>query len=249
MHKQVTKYEPNWVYDKLISFCETEEEKGYALAHKKRFSFIVNDVASHIKPKMRVANIGLSILDPLFNEIITGLDASYTSLIPNLHYLENLKNPYYNSVKTEFYNVIDQNVAESKTNINFDLVIFYETLEHILAPDEVVFSNIYKILRPGGMLVGSVPNAVSVHKRFAALLGRNIHWSKRSIVDGVFGGYGHIREYTTSEIRELLTQKFKVKKIYGLNPYGTKRNKFIELIRDVMPTDLKEVILFEAEKV
>jgi SAM-dependent methyltransferase len=53
----------------------------------------------------------------------------------------------------------------------FDAVVVGEILEHVRFPDEVV-GEIRRVLRPGGVVVGSVPNAFRLKNRLTFLLGR-----------------------------------------------------------------------------
>jgi SAM-dependent methyltransferase len=53
---------------------------------------------------------------------------------------------------------------------SFDAVVAGELLEHLRFPDELV-AEIRRVLRPGGVLVGSVPNAFNVQNRLRFLRG------------------------------------------------------------------------------
>jgi len=54
---------------------------------------------------------------------------------------------------------------------SFDAVVAGELLEHLQFPDALV-DEIRRVLRPGGVAVGSVPNAFRVQSRLRFLLGR-----------------------------------------------------------------------------
>jgi methionine biosynthesis protein MetW len=54
----------------------------------------------------------------------------------------------------------------------FDAVVVGEILEHVRFPDEVV-AEIRRVLRPGGVVVGSVPNAFRLKNRVKFLFGRS----------------------------------------------------------------------------
>ena len=54
---------------------------------------------------------------------------------------------------------------------SFDVVVAGELFEHLQFPDALV-SEILRVLRPGGVLVGSVPNAFRVQSRLRFLRGR-----------------------------------------------------------------------------
>jgi SAM-dependent methyltransferase len=56
-------------------------------------------------------------------------------------------------------------------DVSFDAVVAGELLEHLRFPD-VLVAEIARVLRPGGVFVGSVPNAYRLQGRLRFLLGR-----------------------------------------------------------------------------
>ena len=56
---------------------------------------------------------------------------------------------------------------------SFDVVVAAELLEHLRRPDHLV-AEIARVLRPGGTIAGSVPNAYRLKNRLRALRGRPI---------------------------------------------------------------------------
>jgi SAM-dependent methyltransferase len=56
-------------------------------------------------------------------------------------------------------------------NESFDAVVAGELFEHLRFPDAVV-ADVKRVLRPGGVLVGSVPNAFRIQSRLRFLRGR-----------------------------------------------------------------------------
>jgi len=84
---------------------------------------------------------------------------------------------------------------------SFDVVFFCETLEHLVVNPLRVFREIRRILRPGGHLVLTLPNALRLTNVAAMLAGRNffdLYW----VGNGVHGR--HNREFSLGEIRTLL---------------------------------------------
>jgi SAM-dependent methyltransferase len=76
----------------------------------------------------------------------------------------------------------------------FDGAILAETLEHV--PDEYerpVLEEVHRVLRPGGWLIVSVPNARSLFDRYMT-------WRRGAAVDHP----QHLREYTPERLRKLL---------------------------------------------
>jgi SAM-dependent methyltransferase len=82
----------------------------------------------------------------------------------------------------------------------FDCVLFCEILEHLLLSPDRAVAEMARVVRPGGFLVISTPNATRLTNLYFLLLGRNIY-------DGYSanGPYGrHNREYTLAEVRDLM---------------------------------------------
>lgn len=84
---------------------------------------------------------------------------------------------------------------------SFDVVLFCEIIEHLVSAPVVVLEQIHRVLKPGGFLVLTTPNVARRENVCRLLEGENIYdpYSR-------YGIYGrHNREYTTKELRELLT--------------------------------------------
>ena len=245
MNNVYSEFQPEWVFKELLRYCETEEERRYASDHKYRFSFMLRRIIPYVAEGMRIGNIGISILDPLIEKEVRRKSAYYYSIVPNTEYLGLLRNSSFDGIKKEIYNVTTPHKEDKEINLKYDILLFYETLEHLLAPDELILSNISSLLKDDGLLLGSVPNALKAGGRLNVLFGRNIYWSKDWIINGVFGGFGHIREYTYSEVTELLSKEFKILSEYGYSPYGG--NKIRKLL-NTFPRSWRAVIFFEARK-
>ena len=187
--------------------------------HIKRVEETLKLVNPYIKDINHILNIGYSDFDEYIKNYFNK-DISY--LIPEV--------------------IIDKNVTDRKfivgdiCNTNFkidykyDLVIFTEVLEHLLQDDEIVLLNIKKLIRTKGFLLISVPNALTFSNRVNVIIGKNIYWSKKDIIKGVYGGYGHIREYSVSEIKELVGKFFNILDIKGINGYRKGIKKFLNIL-------------------
>ncbi|MCI4361388.1 MAG: class I SAM-dependent methyltransferase [Thermoplasmata archaeon] len=89
---------------------------------------------------------------------------------------------------------------------DFDQILFVEVLEHLLVNPLLLFREIRLHLKPGGRLFLTTPNVARLGNRYRLLLGRSIQERGRYPRDGT-GVYGHVVEYTRSELDRLLTEE------------------------------------------
>lgn len=75
---------------------------------------------------------------------------------------------------------------------SFDVVVAGEVLEHLQFPD-VAVADIHRVLAPGGMFIGSVPNAFRLRNRLEFLLGREFEHDPT-----------HLHHFSPSSMRRLL---------------------------------------------
>ncbi len=82
----------------------------------------------------------------------------------------------------------------------FDLVLCCEILEHLALDPVHMIREAHRVLKPGGHLVLTTPNAKRLEQLWLMLRGWNVHAAYSG--DGVYGR--HNREYTRWEVNELL---------------------------------------------
>jgi SAM-dependent methyltransferase len=83
---------------------------------------------------------------------------------------------------------------------SFDCVIFCEILEHLVLNADFPMNEIHRILRPGGYVILTTPNAARLANFIALLKGKNIFPGYSS--HGIYGR--HNREYTREEVVDLM---------------------------------------------
>lgn len=91
--------------------------------------------------------------------------------------------------------LVDLNGDWGTAPATFDAVVAAEVLEHLYFPSEVL-SKIHAALRPGGLLVGSIPNAFSVQTKLRFLFGRKYG---TPLMDPT-----HINHFSVTEFKDLL---------------------------------------------
>lgn len=78
----------------------------------------------------------------------------------------------------------------------FDVVVMGEVLEHTFLP-QVVLEEVHRVLKDGGLLVGSVPNAYRLKNRLRFLLGRELQQDQM-----------HLHFFRIERLRQLLSRYF-----------------------------------------
>ena len=94
-------------------------------------------------------------------------------------------------------------------NKEFDICIFTEVFEHLVVRPATIFKEIHKILKDEGFLIFSTPNIATLFNRIKFLLGKPVLESLDKVFQEDHGdewphGIGHLREYTMSELVNLL---------------------------------------------
>lgn len=92
----------------------------------------------------------------------------------------------------------------------FDVVVAGEVLEHLYFP-EMILAHIEKLLKPGGMLIGSVPNAFSLINRSRYLRGQKRY---TPLSDPT-----HINQFSCAELSNLLRAHFSEVEVHGLSHF------------------------------
>lgn len=199
---------------KLHAFIKREQLKHnsqkYSQYHKERFSFVIN-LCKIEKPDAatRVLDIGRSELTKLLgdyyvNVTVLGLTQKDEETFGEVGHLKNTSRVENSKdeVDQKFisYDLNDSKAAiEIPTNQKFDLIVFAEVIEHLIAMPEMVLGALEEILAPEGVILCQTPNAVALHKRLLPLFGRNPYERLRAN----FKSPGHFREYTKQELIEI----------------------------------------------
>ncbi len=199
-----------------------EKKDSYLNIHIKRFKFLLRLIRQNARESDKIGDIGISPFSCICASEI-GFDNFY-AIVPNKQFIDKSLSCHA-SLNYLFFDLASNssstNPETSVITETLDIVVLSEVLEHLLSEDRSILNNLKKLLKPNGLLIITVPNATSLWNRIRLLIGRNIHSSKAEILNGVFGGYGHIREYTMKEVKSLLDDcGFKIKLLGGFNGYG-----------------------------
>ena len=84
---------------------------------------------------------------------------------------------------------------------SFNVVIAGEVIEHLPYP-KITISEVSRILKPGGLFIGSVPNSYHLKNRLRVLKGRLIDYDET-----------HLRAYNVMLLRQYLEKEFVVEEL------------------------------------
>lgn len=116
---------------------------------------------------------------------------------------------------------LEQNQRLSIESNCFDVILFLEVLEHVLADPVHIFSEINRILKIGGYLFLTTPNIAQLFNRVMLLFGKQPQLYLSSLRYGHKLGRGHFREWTMDELLYLLSHTFRIEKHAYLTSMGT----------------------------
>jgi 2-polyprenyl-3-methyl-5-hydroxy-6-metoxy-1,4-benzoquinol methylase len=84
----------------------------------------------------------------------------------------------------------------------YDAILFVEVLEHLMVNPILLFRKLATHLNPGGLLFLTTPNQARLSNRWKLMWGRSIKEPGRYPLEEA-GVYGHVIEYTLSELTSL----------------------------------------------
>jgi len=117
---------------------------------------------------------------------------------------------------------------------SFDVATILDVVEHLPGSPLALLVEIRRVLKPGGRIVLSGPNAAKLTSRLKLLGGRHPHIPFDAWVQGPY--YSHYREYTPAEYGELLARAgFRVESVErSLGPWASRaRHRFWRRRRSV----------------
>jgi 2-polyprenyl-3-methyl-5-hydroxy-6-metoxy-1,4-benzoquinol methylase len=128
--------------------------------HKQRSTFVLEALRQHLgSGKRSILEIGAGTGDTL------ACLKDQTNQEIDVHAIE--WNPdMITQLRKNKINVIDKSIEKlSESMQKFDAVLLFEVAEHLLSP-LTSFKSIYKLLKPGGLVLLSTPNAASIEVQF-----------------------------------------------------------------------------------
>lgn len=179
MQKQEDIHDRSW---------ETRKESDEQVRSKPRIQYTIDTVDRHLTGSERVFDLGCGsgvvgseILAPNDSIVVDGCDISASAL---------------ERASSRYRSVYQCNIDDTDIPVDsdsYDIVLCTDVLEHLLDPEHA-FSEIERILVPGGSAFVSVPNFGYLRYRKDALLGR---------VPSILTDERHFQAYSIERIARL----------------------------------------------
>lgn len=210
----------------MITGIMKNDQFEYVKIHDVRIRHLLSFLIKYVQPKSKIGIIGYSIFDLMIRKSLP--NCIVYNIIPSKSFAvgEDISPD-----KILIYDVSKNEI--SNPDFRFDYIIMTEVLEHLFSNDSLIISNISNLMKNKGFLFFSVPNVSALGKLIHLLIGENPYMSKSEIIDGAFGGFGHIREYSYKEVRNLLSNHFRIIILEGWNDYQNIFNKIAKLLPKV----------------
>ena len=130
--------------------------------------------------------------------------AAVDDLTDNWHQIGDNRNKlckFAKEQKVELF--VADHVPNDLRQESFDMVMLHDVIEHFADSPRSLLLDLVEILRPGGYLYITVPNAVNLRKRLLVLLGRTNYPAYPAYFWSGKVWRGHKREYVKSDLAQL----------------------------------------------
>ena len=173
--------------DEFLSFYQGDK----ALIEERFITKATLKLVSEYCDGKNVLNLGLG--NGLIAEYVTGIAKSQVIVEGSPEIIDKFSNRVPSSELVLKYFEDIQDVEK------YDIVLANHVLEHVADPRGILHSNIMPALVPGGKLIATVPNALSLHRRIGKSMGLLEHCDDLNAND-IRGG--HKRVYYPDQFKE-----------------------------------------------
>ena len=213
-----------------------------------RYRFLLEMVIGHFhNANQRLLDVGSHLLHFAMAARIVGYQVFGTDVLYHVDMHQNKR-------RQERYQIIVKECDLAAQSLPFaddffDVANFAETLEHLSFNPIPALKEIHRVLKPGGILFLTTPNATRLGKRIRLLRGRNIYTSLEEFCYKVPYGI-HYREYTLKEVIMLLELAgYEVSKNRALYFHqGSGLKKWAKHVVMLLAPSLAGNLFFEARK-
>lgn len=185
-----------------------------------RFSLVLKTALPHIKAKKSILDVGcgsgiISLVFKRMGHDVTAINYwsrfSSTNITSSERERSKIEELERERLEVEGVHTEDVDITNSFPfkDDSFDVVLFLEVLEHINGPRKTL-REIHRVLKRNGILIITTPNVANLKNRVHLFAGRS-NYSDLRLYYNSERFFGHIREYTLSEIEQMLAwEGFKV---------------------------------------
>lgn len=208
---------------------------GYSSAAADRYQFVLDRLLSDFPPPARVVELGAAPGEQSMNLARAGYEVTAVDLgVASDTWdgvAEGTMEQNFASAGISFVNWNLEEVPYPLPDGTFDAVVMTEVFEHLRDYPIRSLHEVRRILRPGGNLYFTTPNAAYIGNRLRLAAGRNIATPLHDWIGGLPHAR-HAREYTFDEAHALMREA-------GLEPtLATSRHLYIRSGRTSGPARL-----------
>ncbi len=222
---------------------QSEKSLKYIEFHQYRYQFLLQTIyqmmGGDIQRNVRILDIGPSFQTVLIRKSFP--NATVDTL--------GFPNPVAPPRPHEMHIQQDLNNTQKAWALSqsaYDLIVFCEVIEHLYTPPDEVLKRFQKALVAGGSIVIQTPNAAAIHKRIRMMLGKNPYDLLQP------SKMGHFREYTRSELQDMLSRAgFRVQSIHMKNYFNNHQTPIHWLFsrsEKIIPSTMRDGITIIGEK-
>ena len=177
------------------------EAARYAAYHAPRYAILIEGLRARIgsgpdASRPRVLDIGPAVQTVLIRRAVPH------ATVDTLGYASAVAPPREGERHIDFDLTAAGDAERRPTLEPYDAIVLAEVIEHLATSPRSELECVASWLRPGGLLVLQTPNALALHKRLRALVGRDPLGAGGSVAAPSHSQV-HFREYTLAELREL----------------------------------------------
>jgi SAM-dependent methyltransferase len=179
--------------------------KGYTNSQVWAYDNIARTVLRHLSPGAHLFDFGSGPCDKTAVLQLLGFVCSaYDDLQDEWHNVAGNRQKileFTREIGIDFRLATDRSIPyESAT---FDMVMLHDVLEHLHDPPRDLLNDLVELIKPGGLLLVTVPNVANIRKRIDVMFGRTNLPRFDSYYWYPGPWRGHVREYTKGDLRQL----------------------------------------------